>query len=275
MSIVTYPLNNINYSAEDAELYNSTRTSGVFASGDNLGYTLDASARTITILPGMAWIKNTDFAGKAVGVKDAVSLAIAAADSVLGRIDRVVLQFSSASNETTLILKQGIAASTPSAPERVATETIYELVLYDISVPAGSAILTDADIIDQRSNETLCGLMRDGVIPLDTGAAKQTVISANITLDVGHANKQIIVNSANDITITIPSHATAAMPDYTEIEVYRYGEGAVYFAGANGVVLLSGSDAPQISEQYQSGAIKLMTAIDSTNNTWAIQGAIK
>ena len=274
MSIITYPLNNVTYSAEDAELYNSTRTSGVFANGDNLGYTLDASARTITIAPGMAWIKNTAFAGKAVGVKDAVMLEIAAADDVLSRIDRVVLQFSEAQNETTLILKQGTPSSTPTAPERVATEATYELVLYDISVAAGSVVLSDADIIDQRANETLCGLMSDGVTRLDTNAAKQTVISADTTLAVIHANKQIIVNSANDITITIPAHATAAMPDYTEIEIYRYGEGAVNIAAATGVTLLSGSDAPQISDQYQSGAIKLMTAIDITNNTWAVQGAI-
>lgn len=275
MSIVTYPLNNVEYSAEDAELYNSTRTSGVFATGDNLGYTLDVSARTITIQPGMAWIKNVDFAGKAVGVKDAVTLAIAPADEVLSRIDRVVLQFSSALNETKLILKQGTAASTPTAPERVTTEFIYELVLYDISVAAESTTLTDADITDQRANETLCGLMRDGVTPLDTNAAKQTVISADTTLAVIHANKQIIVNSANDITITIPAHATAAMPDYTEIEIYRYGEGAVNIAAATGVTLLSGSDAPQISDQYQSAALKLMTAVDGTNNTWSVQGAIE
>ena len=29
MSVITYPLNNIEYTASDAELYNCTRTSGV------------------------------------------------------------------------------------------------------------------------------------------------------------------------------------------------------------------------------------------------------
>ena len=34
MAIITYPLNNIEYTAEDAELYHATRTSGVFANDD-------------------------------------------------------------------------------------------------------------------------------------------------------------------------------------------------------------------------------------------------
>nr|DAG75024.1 MAG TPA: hypothetical protein [Caudoviricetes sp.] len=34
MAIITYPLNNIEYTAADAEIYNCTRTSGVYANTD-------------------------------------------------------------------------------------------------------------------------------------------------------------------------------------------------------------------------------------------------
>lgn len=63
--IVTYPLNNVTYSAEDAELYNSARTSGVYATDDNLEYSL-TGAMQITIGVGLAWIQNSRFSGKVV-----------------------------------------------------------------------------------------------------------------------------------------------------------------------------------------------------------------
>ena len=63
MSIVTYPLNGITYNAEDAETYLSTRVSGVYASENCFDLTITAD-RTVTIGPGLAWVRNTRFAGK-------------------------------------------------------------------------------------------------------------------------------------------------------------------------------------------------------------------
>ena len=61
MSGLIYPLNNKEYTAEDVEIFNCTRTSGVYSVLD-FDYTL--SGYSITIGKGLAWIKNSDFSGK-------------------------------------------------------------------------------------------------------------------------------------------------------------------------------------------------------------------
>ena len=271
MAIITYPLNDINYDASAAELYNSTRTSGVYAMNDNLNYSI--SGRTITISPGMAWMKTEAFTGKAVGVTEPVALSVAAAHTALSRIDRIVLQFSKAANNTQLIIKQGEPASSPQAPARSATESLYELVLYDVSVPAGSSEITDADITDQRGNPALCGLMTDGVTREygEAPPSHQVLVENSITLGLEHANKQLVVTATGNITITVPCDV---FQDYTEIEVFNAGNGTITFEaelGAN-FVSTSSSSTPVLSESGASACLKLLSVLGS--NVWALQGAI-
>lgn len=272
MAIITYPLNDIDYDAAAAELYNSTRTSGVYAMADNLNYSI--SGRTITISPGMAWIKTEAFTGKAVGVTAPVELSVASANAALPRIDRIVLQFSKAANNTQLIIKQGTPASNPAAPARSATESLYELVLYDVSVPAGSSAITDADITDQRGNPALCGLMTDGVTREygEAPPSHQVLVENSITLGLEHANKQLVVTAVENITITVPCNV---FQDYTEIEVFIAGDGTVTFEAELGVEFISTSlsPTPVLSEYGMSACLKLLSVLGS--NVWALQGAIE
>ena len=272
MAIITYPLNDINYDAAAAELYNSTRTSGVYAMNDNLNYSI--SGRVITISPGMAWIKTEAFTGKAIGVTEPVALSVASAHTALPRIDRIVLQFSKAANNTQLIIKQGTPASSPEAPARSATGSLYELVLYDVSVPAGSSEITGANITDQRGNPALCGLMTDGVTREygEAPPSHQVLVKNSITLGLEHANKQLVVTATENITITVPCDV---FQDYTEIEVFIAGDGAVTFEpelGAN-FISTSLSPTPVLSGYGTSACLKLLTVLDA--NLWALQGAIE
>lgn len=272
MAIITYPLNDINYDAAAAELYNSTRTSGVYAMNDNLNYSI--SGRTITISPGMAWMKTEAFTGKAVGVTAPVELSVASANAALPRIDRIVLQFSKAANQTQLIINQGTPASNPTAPARSATESLYELVLYDIYVRAGSSEITDADITDQRGNPALCGLMTDGVTREygEAPPSHQVLVENSITLGLEHANKQLVVSAEANITITVPVNV---FQDYTEIEVFNAGDGTVTFEPEVGVDFISTAEAgaPVLSAFGTSACLKVMTVLG--NNVWAIQGAVE
>lgn len=162
MAIITYPLNNIAYTASDAEIYNCTRTSGVYANTDNFDISITA-ARTVSVSAGMAWIKNDDFRGKAVAMTEAAELSIDAPDSTLNRIDRVVLGFSADDNATTIYVKKGTAASSPTAPAIEQNATTYELGLYTVSIPAGLTALANSNITDTRADGTVCGIMSDGV----------------------------------------------------------------------------------------------------------------
>lgn len=167
MAIVTYPLNGITYNAEDAETYLSTRISGIYAADDCFDLSITAD-RTVTIGPGLAWVRNTRFAGKSICNREVLELTIPMADSSRPRTDRIVLRYDKASNKSELTVKTGTPGSAAAAPDVVQTELVYELGLYTVLVAAGSTVVKAADVTDTRLNEQVCGLMRDGVTGLPT-----------------------------------------------------------------------------------------------------------
>ena len=177
MSIITYPLDGVTYSAEDVATYLCTRTSGVYAKDSNFAVSITGT-RQITIAPGLAWINYADCKGVSVCSREDTVLTVPDADNTLNRVDRVVLQFDTSSNLTVIRLKTGTPAVAAQPPDILQNHNQYELGLCTISVPAGSAAVTSADITDTRTDEAVCGLMRDGVtgIPTETLLAQYTAI---------------------------------------------------------------------------------------------------
>lgn len=167
MSIITYPLNGVTYDAEDVSTYLCTRTSGVYAKDTNYAVSV-TGPRQITVAPGLAWINYDDFKGVSACSREAVNLIVPDADSTLPRIDRVVLQFDTAANLTAAKLKPGTPAAAPEPPAILQNHNQYELGLCTVSVPAGSSVITAADITDTRADEDVCGVMRDGVTGIPT-----------------------------------------------------------------------------------------------------------
>ena len=167
MSIITYPLNGVTYDAEDVSTYLCTRTSGVYAKDSNYAVSV-TGPRQITVAPGLAWINYDDFKGVSACSREAVNLTVPDADSTLPRIDRVVLQFDTAANLTAVKLKPGTPAAAPEPPAILQNHNQYELGLCTVSVPAGSSVVTAADITDTRAAEDVCGVMRDGVTGIPT-----------------------------------------------------------------------------------------------------------
>ena len=157
--MITYPLNNIEYTAEDAELFHCTRTSGIF-SDDDFSCTVNDDGE-IEIGIGIGWIRNSRFSGKVVANKEPVTLAPALADPMLPRTDAVVIQFDAAANETRIIYKQGTAGATPTPPTVERSESFYELHLYRVSRGVADSGVEASDIIDLRANVDFCGFMQD------------------------------------------------------------------------------------------------------------------
>lgn len=177
MSIITYPLDGVTYSAEDVATYLCTRTSGVYAKDSNFAVSITGT-RQITIAPGLAWINYDDFKGVSVCSREDTVLTVPDADNTLNRVDRVVLQFDTSSNLTAIRLKTGTPAVAAQPPDILQNHNQYELGLCTVSVPAGSSVVTAADITDTRADEAVCGVMRDGVtgIPTETLLAQYTAI---------------------------------------------------------------------------------------------------
>lgn len=174
MSIITYPLNGVVYSAEDVATYLCTRTSGVYSKETNFAVS-NTGTRQITVAPGLAWINYDDFKGVSVCSREENVLTVPEADNTLNRVDRVVLQFDTSENITAIKLKTGTPAVAAQPPDILQNHNQYELGLCTISVPAGSTAVTAADITDTRADEAVCGVMRDGVTGIPTAQLQKQV----------------------------------------------------------------------------------------------------
>ena len=174
MSIITYPLNGVVYSAEDVATYLCTRTSGVYSKETNFAVSITGT-RQITVAPGLAWINYDDFKGVSVCSREENVLTVPEADNTLNRVDRVVLQFDTSENVTAIKLKPGTPAVAAQPPDILQNHNQYELGLCTISVPAGSTSVTAADITDTRADETVCGVMRDSVTGIPTAELQAQV----------------------------------------------------------------------------------------------------
>lgn len=174
MAIKTYPLNDIDYQAEDAELFHCTRTSGVYASG-HFPVSVTGTDNNITIGKGIGWLKNTEFSGKVFASQEETTLNAGVPDASLPRVDAVVVRFDANQNETYFTIKQGSVGSTPTPPEVERGEYIYELHLYHIRRRPGATAITPGDITDLRMDANYCGLMADSVTHVDMSAINAQV----------------------------------------------------------------------------------------------------
>ena len=176
--IITYPENGIQYYADDASGYLATRLSGVYSADEDFAVTANGDL-TVTVSAGQAWVRPSRFRGRSIIMEQPETVTLTAADAVRSRIDRLVLRYDAAARKTSLTVLTGTPDSaSPTAPEITRTALVYDLCLAEIRRPAGSTEITTADITDTRTDEAVCGLMRDGVtgIPTETLLAQYTAI---------------------------------------------------------------------------------------------------
>ena len=161
--IITYPENGITYDADDASGYLATRLSGVYSAEEDFAVTAQGGL-SVQVSAGQAWVRPARFKGRSIIMEQPTTVVLTEADPVRSRIDRVVLRYDAAAKKTRLQVLEGTPDSaSPTAPAITRTELIYDLCLAEIKRPAGSTAVTVADIYDTRADETVCGVMRDGV----------------------------------------------------------------------------------------------------------------
>ena len=166
--IITYPENGITYDADDASGYLSTRLSGVYSADEDFAVTANGDL-TVTVSAGQAWVRPARFRGRSIILEQPETVTLTAADTVRSRIDRLVLRYDAAAKKTSLTVLTGTPDSaSPTAPEITRTALVYDLCLADIRRPAGSTVITAADITDTRADEDVCGVMRDSVTGIPT-----------------------------------------------------------------------------------------------------------
>ena len=171
--IITYPENGITYDDDDASGFLSTRLSGVYSAEEDFSVTAQGGL-SVQVSAGQAWVRPARFKGRSIIMEQPTTVVLTEADPVRSRIDRVVLRYDAAAKKTRLQVLDGTPDSAaPAAPEISRTELVYDLCLAEIRRPAGSTAVTAADITDTRADETVCGVMRDGVTGIPTGTLVQ------------------------------------------------------------------------------------------------------
>lgn len=180
-SIKSFPNNRDEYiGAEYAMRWLHGRTSGVFAADNNAAVSAVQSSMAVAVSDGLGWLTDSDGNGivwwndaeKSAGAK--LQLTVDAADGVLNRIDRVIVEWQTTDYADLPEIKilKGTASSTAAAPALTNNGTKRQISLAQISVAAGTTAITASMITDERLDPAVCGLVTESV------AADTSVINA-------------------------------------------------------------------------------------------------
>lgn len=173
--MICFPLDNTPYEAKDMGTYLATRTRGVFSSDGNLAVTPGESGLSVSVSPGLAWLKWSDYWGTAALQAQAITLNLDTADGALKRIDAIVCRLDKVNNRAEIVVKKGAPSSAPIVVPPVRDANYDELYIATVLIGAGVISISASAITDQRLNEEYCGLMRDGVTGIPTAQLQEQV----------------------------------------------------------------------------------------------------
>ena len=235
--IITYPENGITYDADDASGYLATRQSGVYSAEEDFAVSISGEL-SLTVSAGQAWVHPSRFKGRSIIMEQPTTLTLTAADPVRTRIDRVVLRYDAAARQTRLQVLEGTPDSaSPTAPAITRTALVYDLCLAEITRPAGSTAITTANLTDTRADETVCGVMRDGVTGIPTAQliaqwrAAQADLETQLRAQLAVLNAEIKEGSAYSKSEADAKFALTA-DKITRLERMMNMDGKLVFSGA-------------------------------------------
>lgn len=148
------------------------RTSGVFAAGSNASVqALSTPGMAVEVSDGTGWMANSGRNGivwwidneSVDGAK--LQLAVDAADGVLNRIDRVIVEWKTTNyvDYPEVKILKGEKSGKAAAPALTNNSTIRQISLARISVAAGTTAITASMITDERLDASVCGLVTEKV----------------------------------------------------------------------------------------------------------------
>lgn len=153
------------YSSSDlADYFASFVGNGVFANPANQLKVVVGTGLQVQVLPGKAWI-NGYFYELSEASKQ---IALTRGDNNYGRIDRVVCSLNMGKRLIEVKVVEGTVSASPEAPAYSRTDEQYDLVLAEISVPAGTTAISTSLIRDTRGDSDKCGFVKGVIEQIDT-----------------------------------------------------------------------------------------------------------
>lgn len=213
-SIKSFPNNQDVYiGAEDVMKWLHGRTSGVFGADGNASVSTAQNEMAVNVSDGVGWMANANGDGvvwwndhEAVnGTK--LKIALDAADSVLDRIDRIIVEWKTTNYADLPEIKvlTGTVASNPTAPALTNNSTVRQICLAQISIPAGTTKITADLITDTRLNSAVCGLVTAGLsVSTDTMQAQFEALLTQIKTELANLNAGTAMLLKSGDTMTGP-----------------------------------------------------------------------
>ena len=162
--MICFPLDNTEYDASALGAWFGAKSRGI-ASADHYITTTNGDM-SVTVSPGLAWLKAGNYWGVVALETDARRLTIDVADGSLPRIDAVCVRLDKNQNRAEILVKKGRVATQPSITPPVRNLDYDEIYIATILVRAGTTSILESDITDQRLNGGYCGIARDGLAGL-------------------------------------------------------------------------------------------------------------
>lgn len=137
-----------------AEFYARFLSDGLYTENGKAGLQVTpGEGLQVQVATGYAFIRGYMYHNDA-----AMTLSIEPADSMLDRIDRIVLRFDEVAREIRLAVIKGVFSSTPQPPALEVTANVKELSLAKVYVRKGAVSLATSNITDERLTDA-CGLV--------------------------------------------------------------------------------------------------------------------
>ena len=153
------------FNADDfARYFGTLIKNGVFPNpSTNFQCIADQETMVVKMEAGIAWIDGHLRYDDNVHI-----LEIDTADSVLDRIDRIVLRKDVLDRDIHWVVKKGEMSGKPIAPNLQRDENAWELGIADVKVAHGTVSISQSMVTDTRLNTELCGLVTGVVTQIDT-----------------------------------------------------------------------------------------------------------
>lgn len=186
--INSFPNNSSEYiGAEEVMHWLHGRTKGVYAGVGNAAVTAVSGQMQVSVAPGIGWMTDINGQGICWWYDSAQNLNIDPAESTgtLDRIDRIVIQWRTVdyADKPELIVLKGTDSSSAVAPALTNNATLRQISLAKINIPAGTTELTALNIIDERQDSTVCGIVTETVTADTTVIAAQYTAAINTLYD--------------------------------------------------------------------------------------------
>lgn len=170
------------YLAEDfAKFFAPLIGNGIFAGRSNELQVFQAvpAGMSVVLSSGQSWIEGYGY------INDSdLSIPVDPADGALGRIDRIVNQWSSVDRRIRTVWKKGTPAVNPVAPTLLWNADYKELNICTIDVSAGLSAITQDKIHDTRMDSSVCGWVTSLIEQVDTSTLYiQWEAQAKLVLD--------------------------------------------------------------------------------------------